>query len=1371
MVKSLVFLVLSSCLIQSAFAKSLDIKDVPQPLKPWVDWVLFDEDNNKCPFLYNANSTIPDSTIQCVWPSQLELTLNNTNGKFKQSWLVFKKTWVQIPGDFKRWPQNITIDGKSALVVERNNKPHVRLKSGSHTIKGNFLWDSIPENLSIAKNTGIIKLIVKGQTVQLPKVQNDGQLWLRDQDIGQVKRTTESDHLEVQVFRKITDEIPLLVTTHIDLNVSGAHREILLGKALLDDFIPLSLNSPLPARIEANGRLRIQIRPGHWVINLTARYPDVLSKLTLPRSMQPWPLSEIWVFDARHHIRVVEIKETQSINPRQTNLPASWMNFPAYEMKPDTNMVFKTIRRGDPDPDPNSLTLSRQFWLDFKGTGYTIQDTITGRMTRDWRIESQPELNLGRVTIDNQPQFITQLPNSKNKGVEIRRASINLKADSRYTAGISKIPATGWNHDFQKVNSTLHLPPGWKVFSAFGVDNRPDTWLQRWSLLDLFLVLIISITIWRLWGVSWGIVSLLTLTMVWHQADSPQFIWLNILAAVALLRVLPKGRIKTIVASYRYISLFFLLIISLPFLVTEIRSGLYPILEFPDQGISTTRFNIDREAEHYPASPAFPALSSLPVESDAYKPKKLRQRLSSAYSAPKQQQIAQYDPKANIQTGPGLPEWDWRSINLSWNGPVKQDQQIYLLLLSPNMNVVLHFLHVIFVSLLVLLMLGLRYDKIKKFSFNPSNVAIALCLILLSYQPSEAIAESYPSKELLNQLKQRLLTAPECTPKCAQIPRMKLSIQNNNITIRLEVHTLANVSIPLPAHLRDWVPTKILVDGNSAKGIERANNELRISLPKGKHQVILSGALGNTNSIQLPLPLKPNRVEVISKGWSVTGVLKNAVPDQQLQIVRDQPRASQLQSNSLDAAALPSFVKITRTLHIGLDWRITTTIQRISSSDNAVVFELPLIKGESVTTEGIRVINNQVQVSLPVRKNTLSWQSVLEKQVQIELIASDNSDWMENWRLDISPIWHVKSSGIPVITHFSRQDQWLPEWRPWPGERLILSLLKPMGINGKTLTINKSELVVTPGSRTEDVKLKLSIRSSQGGQHTIVIPANSKLQSVSIDKIKKPIRQNGRNISIPITPGKQIVNIDWRTDKNFKTLLTSPDVNIGIDNVNNITKIHLGTERWVLFTGGPRLGPAVLFWGQIILLFFIALGLGKIKTIPLKSYHWFLLGVGLSQIPFMMAIVVIGWLFALLARKKYLNTATPVLFNIGQIVLSLLSFMALGFLFFAIQQGLLGSPDMQVVGNQSSAYNLNWYQDRSSETLPTAWVISVPLIAYRLLMLAWALWIAFSLINWLRWGWACFASDTLWKKIAKPKIASASTKAIAPNNPNLPKKE
>ncbi|MBI2993807.1 MAG: hypothetical protein HYY48_06475 [Gammaproteobacteria bacterium] len=63
---------------------------------------------------------------------------------------------------------------------------------------------------------------------------------------------------------------------------------------------------------------------------------------------------------------------------------------------------------------------------------------------------------------------------------------------------------------------------------------------------------------------------------------------------------------------------------------------------------------------------------------------------------------------------------------------------------------------------------------------------------------------------------------------------------------------------------------------------------------------------------------------------------------------------------------------------------------------------------------------------------------------------------------------------------------------------------------------------------------------------------------------------------------------------------------------------------------------------------------------------------------------------------------------------------------------------------------MNWYQDRSGPLLPQAWILSVPLWVYRALMLAWALWLAFALLRWLKWGWSCWSRDGYWKP--KPKI-------------------
>jgi hypothetical protein len=164
----------------------------------------------------------------------------------------------------------------------------------------------------------------------------------------------------------------------------------------------------------------------------------------------------------------------------------------------------------------------------------------------------------------------------------------------------------------------------------------------------------------------------------------------------------------------------------------------------------------------------------------------------------------------------------------------------------------------------------------------------------------------------------------------------------------------------------------------------------------------------------------------------------------------------------------------------------------------------------------------------------------------------------------------------------------------------------------------------------------------------------------------------------------------------------------------------------------------------LIVIVLLSVGLGKIRLTPLKCWQWFLLLVGLSQIPLESAGVVIAWLMLLGWRAG--ETSKSRYFNAIQIIIGVLTLASLGQLFYAVAQGLLSSPDMQIAGNQSSAFSLRWYQDRSLTTLPTATVISVPLMVYRVLMLAWSLWLAVSLLNWLKWGWGCFSSEGIWNR-------------------------
>jgi hypothetical protein len=85
---------------------------------------------------------------------------------------------------------------------------------------------------------------------------------------------------------------------------------------------------------------------------------------------------------------------------------------------------------------------------------------------------------------------------------------------------------------------------------------------------------------------------------------------------------------------------------------------------------------------------------------------------------------------------------------------------------------------------------------------------------------------------------------------------------------------------------------------------------------------------------------------------------------------------------------------------------------------------------------------------------------------------------------------------------------------------------------------------------------------------------------------------------------------------------------------------------------------------------------------------------------------------------------------------------------------------MQIAGNGSSNLQLNWMQDRIGATMPQPWAVSVPLYVYRSLMLLWAMWLAWSLLTWLRWAWQCYGKGGIWKPIDwRRRKATAKTTA------------
>jgi hypothetical protein len=1340
---------------EAAHAAPLDPKKVPAALAPWIPWVLRGHEREGCPLVGGDDQV-------CAWSGRLTLSLDGKGGRFSQEWEVLAESEIGLPGDAQHWPLEVKAGGKPVPVVsDEEGRPAVALPPGHYTLAGLFQWRSLPESLRLPTETGLLALTVNGKGIDFPGRGDGGSVFLQKE-----ASRTQNDSLQISVHRRVEDGIPLLLTTRITLEVAGKARELVLGKSLPAGFAPHTLESALPARLEPDGHLRVQARPGSWVITLVGRHDGPAPSLTRPAPEGPWKEGEeVWVFQAAPSLRVATVEGVPGVDPQQTTLPPEWKSLPAYVMAPAATMTLAEHRRGDANPAPDRLHLTRDLWLDFDGGGITTHDHIEGTFSESWRLSMGPSEKLGRVAIGDADQFITRFGPGGREGVEIRQGRADISAESRITGVPRSLLITGWDHDFQGMKASMNLPPGWKLLHASGADAVSASWLDAWTLLQLFLVLICAVATGKLFGPRAGALMLVGLGLTVTEPGAPEWVWLVVLVTEALARALDETRVGRLLRVLRLATWIALVLIAVPFAIGHLRAGLFPAQE--DLGgpsyerESTVSYLSAPPPAAEEAAPEAPApaklqkmmasdsladLGSIGAGGIAQTNLRSAHRAAPASSRAQAQNLSSYDPSVVVQTGPGLPRWRWRQVSFTWNGPVERDQRLSVWLLPPGLNTALALLRVALLALLVLLFVRRSRRLFSVF------MAPAAALVLLLAGPRPAQAAEFPPDDLLEQLRQGLLQKPDCAPRCATAGRLALEAASDHLRLRLEISAAAATAVALPGSLAQWTPQTVTIDGKPSPALFRdEDGTLWVRLGPGQHQLLLDGPLPARDVVQIPLPDKPHAVSAAVRGWKLDGVGDDGEIADTLQLSREErgPRGGGA-SSDLGSSSLPPFVVVERRLLLGLKWMVETRVSRLTPPGTAVLLEVPLLPGESPLTEGLRVVGGKAQITMAPDAGETTWRSALEQRPALELVAVRAPSFTEVWTLDSSPLWHVEVSGIPPVLQETAAAR-VPRWQPWPGEKLSITVTRPGGTEGQTLTIERADLEVTPGARSTSVNLKLELHASRGGQHVITLPPGATLESLQVDDAVQPLRVENGKVTVPLQPKRQAVSLVYRHPAGMSAAFHVPVPDLGAPAVNVGTTVRVPGDRWVLLVGGPRLGPSVLFWSTALVIVLVGLGLGRATLTPLRARHWILLGLGLSQTPVPVIALVAGYFLALgvRARRPEVGRWT---FALRQIALVIWTLVTVGILFAAVEEGLLARPDMHIAGNGSSLEFLRWFTDRAASLPPSPWVLSVPLLAYRLTMLAWALWLALSVFRWSRWAWRSFSVGGVWRTVRRPVL-------------------
>ena len=1372
MFKALVFGV--AVLLSSVNAHSQASADgaIPTPLKDWRAWVLKDEEYRNCPFLGNLAPKSAQDFV-CAWPSRLAISAQDDGATFSVRWQVEAATWIPLPGDSDHWPQQVTVNNQRQPVVSREGLPVMRLAPGTYDIGGRFPWHQRPQNIRVPSYIGIVALSIDGKSIAPVEREQEFVTLGRSNTVAPV-----SDSLQIHVYRKLSDGVPARLETHIEISSSGQAREETIGPVLPEGFAPLSMTSEWPARLDDDGKLRIQVQAGMDELTIKARATAPLGKVTARLPAAPWPTQEIWGYEASPDLRVTSASGAIQVDPRQIGAPDEWRGLPTFALNNGDALQIDERSRGLGPDEGNRLTLQREAWLDFAGDGWYARDRISGQMLRGWRFDVAAPYVLERADAANSVYYpggsgeallVTRGATPELSGVEWRTPAVDLTAGVRVSKSSSTLPIAGWQDTFDRIDTTLHLPFGYRLLAAPGADAAQGSWVSQWTLLDAFLCAILVLLAWRFLGVIGATVSVIYL-LIAYQEGAPFWTLLGVLAFALIVRALPQGKLRVWAEGARRVLLLVLIVGALPFVADELRFALYPQLEqgeyfaepqaegmaMDEMKAKSVPLRKDARQSNYvavarmqapappPAAPVETASPTVVVTASTIAPSDL---------------IDHYSESTVVQTGVGEPSWNLGATALlSWTGPVLAGQTMHLLIAPPWLVRPLRVLLVLLLGWLIWqLSSGVVHAIRSRLPLNSAALLIAGLMLAPAVR-----AQNYPSDSMLQQLHQRLIEAPKCAPNCAGIGEAIVNANADAIVVALDAQTLDAVALPLPAADASMSLASIKVDGAATDGVVRGSDgNLWIAMTRGVHRVELNYT-AYADKVSLKFPMVPGRVQFNGAGWESSGINDSRLLADTLNLTRAHANASD--KIVAGAQQFPPYVSVVRNLVLGLKWTSQTDVTRLAPDHGGMTVSVPLLAGEHVTSPTAKIEGNNVLATIADDSAMTSWSSAFDKSDGLTLTAPPLGERAEVWRIVVSPTWHAEFSGVPETisnTDYDKTKYRNFEFHPLPGETLTVKVTRPAAVQGDTLAVDSVMLDSQFGQHAATHTLKFNVRASQGGEHAIELPKDADVISVLSDGQVLNVRPLDGKVSLPITPGQHAFAITFRENADLGARARTPAVSLGLPAANITLTSSLPEDRWLLATWGPRAGPAVLYWGELLVMILVAYVLSRTRRTKLRFIDWLLLGIGFSTFSWTALIVVVVWLFAFDWRGRTTLTSDRV-FNLAQVSLAALTAIALLCLISAIPQGLLGQPDMHVTGYGSSAHALQWFEDRSADALPQAVAITLPLWVYKVLMLLWALWLANALIGWLRNAFASWTTDGYWR--AAKKVAPPETPAAAPSD-------
>jgi hypothetical protein len=613
----------------------------------------------------------------------------------------------------------------------------------------------------------------------------------------------------------------------------------------------------------------------------------------------------------------------------------------------------------------------------------------------------------------------------------------------------------------------------------------------------------------------------------------------------------------------------------------------------------------------------------------------------------------------------------------------------------------------------------------------------------------------YPTDFSLEKLQNDYIESKKCNENCGIYTGLKLkSADLTSKTLVFEIPVAASqlttVALPFAVDNFSWV--NFSIDGKKTQSIMAVSNSIVVAIPKGSHIIEVVAKL-KSEQFRVALGGNPKYFE---NNTSIKADITQSGGMFFLEI--ENKKNTQLEVKSIDEKELEiskdifdkPLYTIQREIFLSDKWKVRTTVSNFIAGNNKVTnISVPLLKDEKPLNSDLEIVDGKVNLSLS--GNQVTWESNLAPIDKMVLQNTDTKN-LETWIIYNENSWLYNYEGLnPISANSNEKYKSINTWVMWPEEKVNLSFNLPKVAEGQASNVTNFKLTTNWENDPVEHLANFTINTSVGGRYVV------KFEDKETEAIKLKIGGNivetkikDGILALDLLAGENNISLEFKSGKT-SIMYKVPVLKFESPVTNAEFKLN-ASKRWVMFTGGGDIRPAVLVWGILIAFAIFAWFLNRHTKTPLKFVSWLLLLFGLSQTFWMTSFFIIVWIVAFSLKEGYIkklkdeNALTFSKFNQVQTGLGILALVGLITLISVVAKGLMSNPEVFTIGFGTFGAHLSWYTQSWNGVDNNPWILSLPMSAYRVFMLGWGIWLAFSLMTWLKWMWQEYSRDGYWKK-------------------------